>query len=140
MLRNPESQRDLFTRLGEIIQNEHFRDTQIWQSTKHCQKWRPFCEGIGEQKGHKKSSKNELCFIAAGLSARHRYPILWFFSNISSKFLCFYFVPFAMYTTTLAAVTENPRAPIRPAKLSLPNLRFPGAPFFGGIYGGKGVA
>jgi hypothetical protein len=49
-------------------------------------------------------------------------------------------VPFAMYTTTLAAVRENPRAQIRPAKLSLPNLRFPGAPFFGGIYGGKGVA
>ena len=43
-----------------------------------------------------------------------------------------------MYTTTLAAVREKSRAPIRPAKLSLPNLRFPGPPIFGGIYGGEG--
>ena len=35
-----------------------------------------------------------------------------------------------MYTTTLAAVREKARAQIRPAKLSLPNLRFPGPPFF----------
>ena len=35
-----------------------------------------------------------------------------------------------MYTTTLAAVREKARAQIRPAKLSLPNLRFPGPPSF----------
>jgi hypothetical protein len=35
-----------------------------------------------------------------------------------------------MYTTTLAAVREKARAQIRPAKLSLPNLRFPGPPHF----------
>ena len=138
MLRNPESQRGLFMGLGEIIQNEHFRNTQIWQSTKQGQKWRPFCEGIGEQKSHKNCSKNELCSAAAGLSARHRYPTWWFFSNISTGFLCFHFIPFGMYTTTLAAVREKARARIRPAKLSLPNLRFPAPPFLEESTGGRG--
>ena len=33
------------------------QNTQIWQSTKPGKKWRPFCEGIGEQKSHKKYQK-----------------------------------------------------------------------------------
>ena len=32
-------------------------NAQIWQSTKPGQKWRPFCEGIGEQKVTKISQK-----------------------------------------------------------------------------------
>ncbi len=138
MLRKPGSERRLFMGLGEIIQNEHFRNTQIWQSTKPGQKWRPFCEGIGEQKSHKNFSKNERKREAAGLSAGHRYPTWWIFSNISRKFTWFQTLPFAMYTTTLAAVREKPRAQIRPAKSSLPNLRFPGPPFWRNLRGGRG--
>ena len=70
--------------LGE---NSLRQKTQIWQSTKHGRKWRPFCEEIGEQKNHKKICKNELCCTPAGLSARHRYPTWWFSSNIPTKFL-----------------------------------------------------
>ncbi len=81
-------------------------NTQIWQSTKPGQKWRQFCEGIGEQKSHKNFSKNERWPAAAGLSAGHRYPTWWVFSNISTGFLCFHFIPFGMYAE-LAQNLEN---------------------------------
>ena len=35
-------------------------NTQIWQSTKPGQKWRPFCEGIGEQKVTKSSKTSSV--------------------------------------------------------------------------------
>ncbi len=118
---------------SKMIENEQnhwecaFPDTRISQSARAAPKVARIRDQIDEQIDEQKIPKFERVFMTAGLSARDRYPTWWFFSNISTKFLWFQTLPFGMYTTTLAAVREKARA--NPAKLSLPNLRFPGAPF-----------
>ena len=75
-------------------------NTQIWQSAKHSQKWRPFWEGIGEQKSHK-ICQNTSSVLPAPDSQRDIGTPLGGFSQIfrhnplGGKPL-----PFRMYTTT----------------------------------------
>ena len=85
MLRNPGSQRRLFMGLGKFTQNEHFRNTQIWQSTKQGQRWRPFCEGSANKKVTKNLKKRALCYCRrtlSGISAPHLVVFLHYFDTI----------------------------------------------------------
>ncbi len=118
-----------------------FPDTRISQSARRGSK--SGAPSLGEFFGRKSSrffQKHELCGDPAGLSARHRYPTWWFFSNISTHPAWLQSVPFAMYTTTLAApLGKGGKAAPRKRGRHLYSARFArSAEAAAGIYGGCG--
>ncbi len=60
-----------------------------------------FPVGILDWEMSQKSQNHDHSPHASGLSARHRHPTWWSFSNTSTTFSWVESVPFAMYTTTL---------------------------------------